>query len=457
MPSTFSPSLRLELIGDGDQSGIWGQTTNNNLGGLIEQSIAGVISISMLDANYTLTNFNGVVDEARNQVLIVGGTNSAPRNIIAPMVEKTYIIRNQTIGGQTIQIIGSSGLGVIIPNGVTASVYCDGTNFYRASTGTTGNYSVNGNLNVTGTTALTGALTASTAAFSGAISSVSPSFTGTPVAPTATAGTNTTQIATTAFVQATAAGLGLGTIATQNANNVNITGGSLTGMTNVAGGTHSGTTATFSGAVSGGSGVFSGAVSGTTGTFSGAVSGTTGTFSGAMSAASLSGTAATGSGASGTWGIAITGNAASATNATNSTNATTVTGATQSNITSIPNLATVGTITSGTWSGSFGAVSGANLTTLNANNLASGTVPSARLSGTYNINISGNATTATSATSATSATNASTANAIANAGGWAVTPSGTKLFFSYNGVNKGSLDSSGNFIVTGNVTAFGTP
>lgn len=44
-----------------------------------------------------------------------------------------------------------------------------------------------------------------------------------------------------------------------------------------------------------------------------------------------------------------------------------------------------GTVTSGTWSGSFGAVSGANLTTLNAGNLASGTVPTARLgSGTAN-------------------------------------------------------------------------
>ena len=38
-------------------------------------------------------------------------------------------------------------------------------------------------------------------------------------------------------------------------------------------------------------------------------------------------------------------------------------------------LTTVGTITSGTWSGSFGAVSGANLTTLTAGNL-SGTIPS---------------------------------------------------------------------------------
>jgi hypothetical protein len=48
-------------------------------------------------------------------------------------------------------------------------------------------------------------------------------------------------------------------------------------------------------------------------------------------------------------------------------------------------------------------------------------------------------------------------NNITNAGGWSVTPIGTKLFFSYAGVNKGSLDSSGNFIVTGNVTAYGTP
>jgi hypothetical protein len=51
-------------------------------------------------------------------------------------------------------------------------------------------------------------------------------------APTAAAGTNTTQIATTAFV--TAATGTLGTMSTQNANNVNITGGSITGITDLA-------------------------------------------------------------------------------------------------------------------------------------------------------------------------------------------------------------------------------
>ena len=205
MASTFSPTLRLELIGDGDQSGIWGQTTNNNLGGLLEQAITGVITITMVDANYTLTNFNGVVDEARNQVLVLTGALSQQRNLIAPLAEKTYTVRNTTTGGFGVQIIGSSGAGVVIPNGTTASVYCDGTNFFPSSTGSLGNQTINGNLAVTGTTSLTGALSASTAVFSGTISAVSPTFTGTPTAPTAAAGTNTTQIATTAFATAVAA------------------------------------------------------------------------------------------------------------------------------------------------------------------------------------------------------------------------------------------------------------
>lgn len=65
--------------------------------------------------------------------------------------------------------------------------------------------------------------------------------------------------------------------------------------------------------------------------------------------------------------------------AANITGTTLAAGVTGSSLTS------VGTITSGTWSGSFGAVSGANLTSLNASNLSSGTVGTARLaSGTAN-------------------------------------------------------------------------
>jgi hypothetical protein len=52
-----------------------------------------------------------------------------------------------------------------------------------------------------------------------------------------------------------------------------------------------------------------------------------------------------------------------------------ITASSNTTLTSLANLVTVGTITSGTWSGSFGAVSGANLTSLTAGNL-SGTIPS---------------------------------------------------------------------------------
>ena len=209
MASTFSPSLRIELIGNGDQSGTWGTTTNNNLGTIIEQAVTGVQSIVMVNANYTLSNFNGVSDEARNAVLVVSGTNSAVRQIICPLVNKTYIITNNTTGGFAITIGGATGSTVSIPNGVTAQVYCDGINFFSSQTGSAGNFAISGNLTVSGTTALSGALTYGGVALSNAVTgtgnmvlSASPALTGTPTAPTATAGTNTTQIATTAFVLA---------------------------------------------------------------------------------------------------------------------------------------------------------------------------------------------------------------------------------------------------------------
>lgn len=59
----------------------------------------------------------------------------------------------------------------------------------------------------------------------------SPALTGVPTAPTAGTSTNTTQVATTAFVQSKVGTLG--TMATQNANAVNISGGSVVGITDV--------------------------------------------------------------------------------------------------------------------------------------------------------------------------------------------------------------------------------
>tara|TARA_R110000787_G_scaffold32754_1_gene86540 strand:+ start:2997 stop:3821 length:825 start_codon:yes stop_codon:yes gene_type:complete len=64
---------------------------------------------------------------------------------------------------------------------------------------------------------------------------LTPTFTGIPAAPTAATATDTTQIATTAYVRAnrTASEATLGTMSTQNSNAVAITGGAVTGITDL--------------------------------------------------------------------------------------------------------------------------------------------------------------------------------------------------------------------------------
>jgi hypothetical protein len=175
MASTYSTSLKLTLMGDGDQAGLWGQTTNTNLGTLLEQAITGVTSITMSDANYTLTSFNGISDEARNAVLVVTGTNNAVRDLIPPVVEKLYTIVNNTTGGYAIRVIGASGTGVNIPNGATCLVYCDGTNFINGLSGSAGSFSISGDLTVSGNATVVGSLSANLAGNGAAITSINAS------------------------------------------------------------------------------------------------------------------------------------------------------------------------------------------------------------------------------------------------------------------------------------------
>jgi hypothetical protein len=238
MASTYSTSLKLELIGNGDQSGTWGTTTNNNLGTLLEQAITGVETITMFNTDYTLTNYNGASDEARNAVLLVQGTNSAVRNVIAPAVNKVYIVSNQTIGGYAINIKTAASTGIQIPNGATYLIYCDSSEFYAVTKAfATANLPDTLVLRDGSGNFAAGTITATT--FSGQLSGTIASAT---TATTQAPGDNTTKVATTEFVTNVAGSLG--TMSTQDANNVNITGGSITGITDLAvadGGTGSST------------------------------------------------------------------------------------------------------------------------------------------------------------------------------------------------------------------------
>ena len=63
MASTYSTRLKLELIGSGEQSNSWGNTTNNTLSRSLEEAIAGVLAINLngVSSPLALTSGNGPV------------------------------------------------------------------------------------------------------------------------------------------------------------------------------------------------------------------------------------------------------------------------------------------------------------------------------------------------------------------------------------------------------------
>lgn len=127
MASTYSPLLRIELIGTGDQSGTWGITTNTNLGTLVEQAIAGAATVDVTVGDATLTELNGSSDQSRCAILKITGTPGTARNVIAPASSKTYIVINNSNASIVLKTASSTGLTVAA--GSTQITAYSGTDF----------------------------------------------------------------------------------------------------------------------------------------------------------------------------------------------------------------------------------------------------------------------------------------------------------------------------------------
>jgi hypothetical protein len=250
MASTYSSSLRLELIGKGEQTGTWDVTTNRQFGTLLEHALAGVLACSMTDANKTLTTVNGLTDEARYAVLNVTGTLTAQRDIIIPAVSKTYIVRNATTGAQSIRVKTSGGVAVTIANGIVTSLFCNGTDcyeVYKPTTITSGDVTTALGFTPYNATNPSSYITATALTPYAPINN--PTLTGTVTVPEPAGASNNQTAATTAFVVAkiAAATAGVSTFNTRSGA-VTLTSGDVTGAltftpANIAG-------AAFTGAIS---------------------------------------------------------------------------------------------------------------------------------------------------------------------------------------------------------------
>lgn len=236
MASTYSPKLRFELIGAGEQAGLWGTTTNKNIGQLIEQAIAGVSTVELdgVSGNYTLTALDGAPDQSRSAVILctyAAVPASGAINLIIPTQTKLYVVRNEC--GQTITVKTSAQTGgVQLLNGEATLVFCDGAIAEAGiETATVGTLTVSGG--GTGSTTFTagfvkspggtGALTSSsTVALASEVSGTLPVANGGTGATTFTSGALLKGAGTGAVSTASAADIvsAIGTTAVARATNV---------------------------------------------------------------------------------------------------------------------------------------------------------------------------------------------------------------------------------------------
>jgi len=146
MASSYSNRLKIELIGDGEQAGSWGDTTNNNLGasaeggvGVLDHAIAGVLSISTgSDTTLTLSDNDGPQTQANNQArqasLVFTGA-SADCVVTVPARQKVYNVHNTNTGNTITLRLNGTSTDYVVPASSSALVSTTGSAWHALSPG----------------------------------------------------------------------------------------------------------------------------------------------------------------------------------------------------------------------------------------------------------------------------------------------------------------------------------
>ena len=160
--TTVTGTLRVGQVfsGIGVQAGTTITALGSGTGGVgtytvsISQTVGSSGSpVSMAMRGQAIQALDGITDQARQAVLVLGGTPADAFTLYAPPVDKVYIIKNST--GKTAAIAvataengttATGGRAVTIPDGNTTIVYCsDGINVDNGLDRISGNLSVTGN------------------------------------------------------------------------------------------------------------------------------------------------------------------------------------------------------------------------------------------------------------------------------------------------------------------------
>jgi hypothetical protein len=130
MATTYT-DLGLSLMLTGENSGTWGDITNDNLE-LIQQALAGYEAVTVNGTGTTTLDItDATISNGRNAVIKLTGTITGNITVTIPnSVEKLYTVINGTVGVFTVEFKTVSGTG---PTWSTTDkgikfLYADGTN-----------------------------------------------------------------------------------------------------------------------------------------------------------------------------------------------------------------------------------------------------------------------------------------------------------------------------------------
>jgi hypothetical protein len=156
MPSTYTTNGGIELPANGEQSGTWGETVNDNMA-IIDRLTNGVGAISLSGTTHTLTTADGTLSDGQYNVLVLGGSPSGTNTItISPNDgEHVYVVKNAS--GQTATFTQGSGASISVLNNTTKIIYADGAGAGAAVVDITGALDL-GSLIIAGTTIITAVL-----------------------------------------------------------------------------------------------------------------------------------------------------------------------------------------------------------------------------------------------------------------------------------------------------------